>query len=188
MKNVFLAISVGFSLWGLIIGLKSILKGRFKPQRMTRFLLFLIFVLIFASLLVQGDKNSIYIAFITMISTFLIFILSIKRGIGGFSIFDFGVLFATIIALVIWGLSNNPLLGLLMTLVAWSFAYVPTIIKSWIIPKTEDWFFYLVYVVASLFSILSIKEYTLANLAFPMYLIFANSLLVFIIIFRKNKV
>ena len=75
-----------------------------------------------------------------------------------------------------------------MTLVAWSFAYVPTIIKSWIIPKTEDWFFYLVYVVASLFSILSIKEYTLANLAFPMYLIFANSLLVFIIIFRKNKV
>jgi hypothetical protein len=85
---------------------------------MTRLLFFLIFVLLFVSLSVQGDVNSVYVAFIAMISTCLIFILSIKRGIGGVSLFDMLVLLGAVIALVIWALSNNPLLGLLMTLVA----------------------------------------------------------------------
>jgi len=142
---------------------------------------------LFVSLFVQGDVNSIYVAFIAMISTCLIFILSIKRGVGGVSIFDFAVLLGAVLALVIWIVSNNPLLGLLMTLVAWSFAYMPTVIKSWKNPETEDWFFYLVYMLASVFSILSIQEYTLANLAFPLYLVCANSIVVCVIVFRKRK-
>lgn len=187
MENIFLIMSVVFSIWGLVIGVKSILKGYFKPQRMTRLLFFLIFVLLFVSLSVQGDVNSVYVAFIAMISTCLIFILSIKRGVGGVSLFDILVLLGAVIALVIWIVSNSPLFGLLMTLVAWSFAYIPTIIKSWKEPGTEDWFFYLVYILASVFSILSIQEYTLANLVFPLYLVCANSILVFVIIFRKRN-
>ena len=101
MREAFLFISVVLSLWGLVLGLKSILRGYFKPQRMTRFLFFLIFVLLFGTLFVQGDRNSIYVAFIAMISTFLIFVLSIKKGMGGASKFDFAVLMMALIALTV---------------------------------------------------------------------------------------
>ncbi len=187
MREAFLFISVVLSLWGLVLGLKSILRGYFKPQRMTRFLFFLIFVLLFGTLFVQGDRNSIYVAFIAMISTFLIFVLSIKKGMGGASKFDFAVLMMALIALTVWVLSNDPLLGLLMTIVAGILAYIPTIIKAWELPETEDWFFYLVYALASLFSILSIKDFTLAKLAFPVYLTLANGVLISIIVLRKRR-
>lgn len=187
MKNIFLIASVALSLWGLVLGLKSILRGYFKPQRMSRFLFFLIFVLLFLTLLAQGDKNSIYVAFIAMISTFLIFVLSIKKGMGGASKFDFLILAMALIALSAWVLSNNPFLGLVMTILAGILAYIPTILKAIKFPETEDWFFYSVYSLASFFSLISIEEFTLAKVIFPVYLILANSLLVTIIIVRLKK-
>lgn len=74
-----------------------------------------------------------------------------------------------------------------MTILAGILAYIPTILKAIKFPETEDWFFYSVYSLASFFSLISIKEFTLAKVIFPVYLILANSLLVTIIIVRLKK-
>ncbi|MDD3156124.1 MAG: hypothetical protein PHP14_01580 [Candidatus Pacebacteria bacterium] len=47
------------SLSAYAIGFVSILKGKFRPQRMTRFLLLLISLLFVGTLLAQGDTNAI---------------------------------------------------------------------------------------------------------------------------------
>ncbi len=153
---------------------------------MTRFLFMLIFVLIFVFLFIEKDVNSIYVAFIAAFGTIVIFLMSIKNGMGGRSKFDFVVLGVALTALGMWILVGNSLAGLLMSILAGVMAYIPTYIKSWEKPKTEDWFFYLIYALASVFSILSIREFTLAKLVFPVFLALSNGTLIFIIVLRKN--
>jgi len=59
MENILLALAAMVSLSAYAIGAVSIIKGKFRPQRMTRFLLLLISLLFVGTLLAQGDTNAI---------------------------------------------------------------------------------------------------------------------------------
>jgi len=117
MKNLFLILSVLIACISPIIGIRSILKGKFKPQRMTRFLLFLVSLLFIGTLLAQGDRNTIYVILVIGLGNLIIFLLSIKNGMGGTTKFDILVLLMAIVTLTIWKVSNNPVLGLVMSIV-----------------------------------------------------------------------
>jgi hypothetical protein len=84
-----------------MVGISSILKGKFKPQRMTRFLLFLVSFLFIGTLLAQGDRNSIYPIFVIFLGNLVIFILSIKYGVGGTTKLDMLVLSLAILSLIV---------------------------------------------------------------------------------------
>lgn len=186
MKDIFLLISIVLSVWGFLWGIRTILKGYFKPQRMTRFLFMLIFVLIFIFLFMEKDTNSIYVAFMAAFGSVVIFLLSLKKGMGGRSKFDLVVLAVALISIGMWVLIGSSLIGLITSILAGTMAYIPTYIKSWKNPGTEDWFFYLIYALASVFSILSIKDFSVAKMVFPIFLALSNGTLIFIIVLRKN--
>lgn len=186
MKELFLGISIIAGLISPMIGIYSIVRGNFRPQRMTRFLIFLLSFLMFGTLWAQGDRNGIFIAGAQLVGGFIILILSIKKGIGGYGLFD-GVVFVMALAsLVVWQTTNNPVLGLIMSIVTDLIAFSPTIVKIWKLPATEEWKFYMSDVVASFFSILSISAYTVGNLAFPAYILAINTLSVVMILGRKK--
>lgn len=186
MKELFLGISIIAGLISPMIGIYSIVRGSFRPQRMTRFLIFLLSFLIFGTLWAQGDRNGIFIAGAQLIGGFIILLLSIKKGIGGYGLFDGVVLVMTLASLIVWQTTNNPVLGLIMSIVTDLIAFSPTIVKTWKLPGTEEWKFYMSDVVASLFSILSISAYTVGNLAFPAYILAINTLSVVMILGRKK--
>lgn len=169
-----------------MIGIYSIVRGDFRPQRMTRFLIFLLSLLMVGTLWAQGDRNGIFIAGAQLVGGFIILLLSIKKGIGGYGLFDGVVLVMTIVSLVVWQTTNNPVLGLIMSIVTDLIAFSPTIVKTWKLPWTEEWKFYMSDVVASFFSILSISAYTVGNLAFPAYILAINTLSVVMILGRKK--
>jgi hypothetical protein len=101
MKQVFLVLSIVLSLLSFLVGIISIIKGKFKPQRMSRFLLFLITLLLVFSLIAQGDRNAVWLALAMMTGSLSIFLLSIKKGLGGRSVLDIVVFFMVLISLVI---------------------------------------------------------------------------------------
>ena len=169
-----------------MIGIYSIVKGDFRPQRMTRFLIFLITLLFVGTLFAQGDRNGIFIALAQLFGGGIIFLLSIKKGIGGYGKLDFIVLFLTIASLVVWKTTDNPTLGLFMSIFTDIIAFTPTIIKTWQLPHTEEWKFYMSDVVASFFSILSIQMYSMENLVFPIYIFCINTLSVVMILGRRK--
>ncbi|HOR01808.1 MAG TPA: hypothetical protein PKZ92_00940 [Candidatus Woesebacteria bacterium] len=188
IKFIFLVISVIIGFITPIIGIRSVLKGGFKPQRMTRFLIFVISLLFVGTLLAQGDRNGVFIAIAQLIGSLIIFILSIKKGMGGTEKFDFFILFMVILSLIIWKTTNNPTLGLIMSIVTDLMSFLPSLIKTWKYPETEEWKFYMSDTLASFFSILSIKLYSLANLAFPIYIFLINTATVLIILGRKKRI
>ncbi|NMB91694.1 hypothetical protein GYA37_02495 [candidate division WWE3 bacterium] len=185
-KDLFLVLSTITSFITPIIGIYSIIKGSFRPQRMTRFLLFLISSLFVGTLLAQHDRNSIFMAVPMLLSTFILFVLSLKKGIGGTERMDVVVFFMTILSLTIWKTTNNPVLGLTMSIITDLTAFLPTLVKTWKFPETEEWKFYMSDVVASTFNILSIKHYTYGSLVFPFYILLINTTSVVMINLRKK--
>ena len=186
LKDVFLIISTIAALTSPVIGIYSIVRGDFRPQRMTRFLIFLISLLFVGTLLAQNDKNGIFIAVPQLIGGFIIFLLSIKKGIGGTGKMDIVVFIMAILSLIIWQTTKNPVLGLIMSVVTDLIAFSPTLIKTWKLPHTEEWKFYMSDVVASVFSILSIKSFSFGNLIFPIYILLINTTSVLMINLRKK--
>ena len=186
IKSVFLTISIIIGFITPIIGITSVIKGDFKPQRMTRFLIFIISLLFVGTLLAQGDRNGIFIAIAQLIGSFVIFILSIKKGMGGTDKFDFFILFMVILSLIIWRTTNNPTLGLIMSIITDFMSFLPALIKTWKHPETEEWKFYMSDTLASFFSLLSIKVYSLSTLAFPVYIFLINTTSVLMILLRKK--
>ncbi len=185
-KDIFLALSIIFACISPMIGIYSIIKGNFRPQRMTRLLYFLISLLFVGTLFAQGDKNGIIIASAQLIGGFIILLLSIKKGIGGYARSDLVVFVLAIISLITWKTTNNPGLGLAMSIATDIIAFYPTLIKTWHRPETEEWKFYMSDVGASFFSILSITLYSPQNLAFPVYIFLLNLGGVILILTRKK--
>lgn len=101
MKNTFLILSVLIACLRQIVGILAVIRGDFKPQRMTRFLLFLVSLLLFGTLFAQKDRNAIYTILAIGIGNLIMFLLSLRKGIGGTTRFDFFVLLIAIITLVV---------------------------------------------------------------------------------------
>jgi hypothetical protein len=152
---------------------------------MTRFLIFLLSLLFVGTLIAQHDRNGIYIAVAQLLGSIVILLLSLKKGMGGWETTDKIVLAMTLFSLLIWKTTNNPLLGLIMSMVTDFIGVIPTFIKTWKWPETEEWKFYMSDVVSSTFSLLSIAHYTLATTSFPAYILFINALGVVLILGRR---
>ncbi len=188
MENILLALATTVSLSAYIIGFVSILKGSFRPQRMTRFLLLLISLLFVGTLFAQKDTNAIWLALATFTGTLAIFILSIKKGMGGKSKLDITVFFMVLASLAVWYTTKNPVLGLAMSIITDFIAFSPTLVKAWALPETEEWKFYVMDVISSFLIILSLSTITWGNAIFPIYIFSINLLVTIVILFRRKKI
>jgi hypothetical protein len=173
-KNIFLSISVIASLITPIIGIHSILKGRYKPHRITRMIKILVSILIFISLSSMENNLSNLLAGAQLISSFAIFILSFKFGVSGKSKIDFVVLFLAIISIVLWKTTSNPVLALSLFISSDLIGMIPTIYKCFKKPGTESLAFYFSDIVSGGFSLLTIGLVNYSNFAFPLYIFILN--------------
>ncbi len=186
MQVVFLILSTIFALIAPTSYIISIIRGTSKPHRMTRFILFLVLTLSFVSILAaHGNTGAKLFAGITFVQGVIIFILSLWRGMGGSSKFDFLCLFIAVFGILGWKLTGNPLLGIWFSILADLAAYFPAFIKTWHYPHTETpWF----YITSSIAAFLSLSAYKLdTSSIFQMYIALCSFIMVGLI-YRKNLV
>jgi hypothetical protein len=83
INKIFILCSTIFALFSPIFYVISILKGESKPHRTTRFVLLIITLLSFSALLAQNNTVAVFLAGVSFLQSIIIFILSIKHGMGG---------------------------------------------------------------------------------------------------------
>jgi hypothetical protein len=187
MSLIFIYLSIIFGFISPIIGIYFILKGNFHPQRTTRLILAIITFLFVATLYAQGDRNGLFLAIPSFIGCLTMFFLSIPYGTGGFKPFDFVVFNLAMTTMVVWKTTNNPVLGLYMSILTDLIGFTPSLIKMWHQPQTEEWKFYLSDVFAGVFSVLSVTTFNLNALAFPTYILLINTTSVLMILLRRQR-
>ena len=186
-----------FSIIGIVGGLIFILgdipyvldtiKGKTKPHRTTWLIFFLLDLIYLFNQYALGATSSLYLVFAWTIMTLLIFILSIKNGIGGFEKLDLICLVGAITGLILWWVLKTPLLSVFCNILVSLIGYIPTYKKVYLKPYTETEISWLTSAVAAILSAVSIGSLNIKLLILPMYSFITTFSVFAFIKLRKNK-
>ena len=187
LQTFFIIISCILALISPIVYSIAIMQGKAKPHRTTRLVLLLITSLTTASLFAQHNQVAIYLAAVSTLQSIIIFILSIKRGMGGWAKTDIFCLMLAILGIILWQTTKNPVIALYFAIIADFTGMIPAIIKTYRWPKTEVWTFFLLDVFAAIFSLLALKKWTIVEYSYPLYIMLINLIMVILIIAPRSK-
>lgn len=163
----------------------AMIKGKAKPHRTTRLVLFIIVILGFFSMYAQGDRVVVWFLGICAFQSLIMLLMSIKYGMGGWAKEDIIALLIALIGIVTWRVTDNPALGLYAAIVADFAGMVPALIKTYKLPQTEYWLTYVFDLSAILLTGLAIQNGGFNNYLYPVYLFLVNALMM-IFLLRKQ--
>lgn len=163
MHAVLLTLSAISFIVGATIYCVSIVRGRTKPHRITRLVLLFVLLLNFAGVIAaHGNFGAILYGGVISVFGIASFLLSLRRGMGGTSAFDW-ICFAIAMAGVVgWQITGNALLGIWLAALADFVAYLPAFAKTWRHPDTESpW----LYSLSWLSAVLSLVAYPISTVS-----------------------
>lgn len=187
MLDYLVFVGAAIQMVGIISYGRDVIKGTVKPNRVTWLLWSIAPIIGTVAAMSTGVKWSVLPVFMAGFGPLIIFIISFvnKKSYWQLTKFDYFCGASSILALALWLITKQAELAITFAIISDLFAAIPTIIKSWQEPETETVAPYL----AGLFGIMSsfwiVKLWTFSELAFPIYLIVLNIILVLIIARKK---
>lgn len=186
----FVILGAIFNLIGGVSYISDTIKGKIKPNRVSWLLWGIAPMIAFAAEIKEGVGIQSLMTFIVGFTPLMIFIASFvnKKSywkIGKFDIFC-GLL--SVLGLILWYLTKTGNIAILFSIFSDFVAGIPTIIKAHKYPETENYIeFSFSFVNASL-TLLTMKIFNFANLAFPFYIFFFDLVMIMLIKFKLGKV
>lgn len=185
MVDTIKAGSLFFAIITPIIGIRSILVKDFRPHRTTRLVILILSSVFFVTLLINKEFGSIYLSSVQLFGSVTIFLLSLKKGVGGATRFDKFVLSLCVILIFCLFNISDLVVTLILTIAVDIIAFLPTILKIVRNPESEEWKFYFADVLASTLTLLSFDSFSISSIIFPLYL-FSLNLFMVLMIRRKS--
>ncbi len=181
-SNLFIIIGCLLSFFSPFLYLRSIFRGDAQPHRTTRLVLLINTTLMFLALLAQHDQVAVWLAAVGAFQTAIVFIFSIKFGMGGWSKMDINCLILSLLGIFMWKVTENPVTGLYFAMFSDFMGMAPTLLKTFLHPKTEVWNFWLLDTLAAGLNILALQSWTTIELSYPLYILLINLAMVLLVI------
>ncbi len=169
MHDVFAVLSLLMSLTFSAIYITQVVKGKVKPHRFSWLLWTMLSATYFVSAL--QTNGSILFTFGELVGPGIIFLFSLRYGVGGRSRFDVISLIVALIAFILLFVIDKALVGLILALVVDGIGAVLTIRKIAKDRSSESRWPWLLMVVGAIFAILALQTYSVENLLFPIYIV-----------------
>lgn len=163
------------------------LARKTKPQRVTWGVVFLLNTIGFANQYASGAINSLWLFGAGVLVTGLIFLLSLKRGVGGHSKLDIFSILAALLGLALWALFNSPLLSILANVLIATVALIPTMVKAKEHPETETKIAWLAGAVSAVLASISVGTLSFALLVLPVVSAVLQAYIAYLLYFPKSK-
>ena len=187
MLNIFGYISGILSLLMVVPYIWDIFFKSTKPERASWFIWSVLMSIAFFTQMAKGAGNSLWLTAGQTLAVLIVFLLSIKYGVGGFSKRDIRALIAAGISLIVWYVTSDALYALILVIIIDAIGVFLTAIKTYEDPKTETLAMWLISSIASLFGMLAVGSLNYTLLLYPFYLVLANFVIVMTIIISKRK-
>lgn len=160
------------------------LARKAKPHRITRLIVWLAAIAGLVGVLGSTNVAGIIFAVIFLTRASYLLIMSFIYGAGGASRLDRYCLAIGVLALIFYMITGSGLLAISLGIVADLIGYIPTFVKTWHEPQSEDPTFFIVEGIASLFAVFAIWELRV-DILFPIYFVTCSAVVVFLI-YRKR--
>ena len=165
----------------------SIFQGKTRPNRATWFALTVVGVLIAASYYASGARETMWIPVSYVVGPLIAFLLSIKYGEGGWTVFDRLCLLGCFVGIVLWKVSHSPEITLFFSILVDFLGILPTLKKSYLDPLSEDKRAWLVTTLASALNIFAVSVWTFSIGAYPVYMLFLNGAITALLFFSPKN-
>lgn len=184
MQNIyqFLGLFAGaLAILGYVPYIISILRGKTRPNKATWFIWALVGGLLAFSYLAEGDRNAIWQPIGYFLGPLITAVLSIRYGYSVWTRLDKICLIVAIISVIPWVLSKDATFTLLINVLIDLVGAIPTVIKSYREPETEDLTAWFIFFAANTIQIFAISTWNIAAI-YPIYLfILAGTIVIFLI-------
>jgi len=174
---------------GHISYISDTVKGRVKPNRVSWLLWAFIPLIAFYAEIKQGVGLAALMTFMVGFGPAIIFISSFinRKAFWKISSLDIFCGILSLAGVLLWLVSKNGNLAILFSIFADFLAGVPTVVKAYHFPETENYPVYLLSGVNALITLMAIKIWNFAHFAFPIYIFLLCLLLFLLTKFKLGK-
>ena len=170
-----------FGVAGYIPYIYTILIGKTKPNRATWFIWTLVGGLLAFSYLAEGDRSSIWLPFAYFLCPLVTAILSLRYGYAEWTRLDTFCIVAALLSIIPWVFAHSPSTTLIINLIIDSTGALPTLVKTFREPETEDFSAWFIFFIANTLELFAVYTWNISAL-YPVYLFFlAGSMVLFIL-------
>jgi hypothetical protein len=188
LPAIIAVVAAGLNVIGFVPYLRDILRHKTKPERAMWWIYVVLYGVLFVAQMDAGAGWLLWVTSVYMLSSVAIAILSVWYGYGSFHKRDTISLGIAAAGLLLWQLSDRPLIAILLVILVDFAGFWLTLVKTWYAPRTETLVSWQLACVTAVLSIFSVGTWTLEVLIFPVYTALVTALLVWLIMYRRTKV
>ncbi|MFA6503201.1 MAG: hypothetical protein WCT45_03015 [Candidatus Paceibacterota bacterium] len=159
----------------LVPYIRSITKSTTRPSAVSWFGWAFLFVIATAAQASKGIDWSLAIPLISTVSTTVIACTALYLGRAVWTRADGICVALGALAIVLWAITQEPLIAIILSIVADLSVTVPTLIKTYNDPTSEPATLWMLYVISSLLALAATRQFTVYNLLFPVYAILGST-------------
>jgi hypothetical protein len=166
-------------LFGSLAYVRDTLTGESQPNRISFFFWSLAPGISTAAALSEGVKWAVLPVFLAGFFPFLVFVASFfnRKAYWKLGAFDWACGFLSLAALILWQITKNAGVAIFFAILSDAAAAIPTIRKSWVDPESETPTIYVTSNFSALASFFVVQEVSFAEIAFPIYLLLINAVI-----------
>lgn len=161
----------------------GIIRGKTKPERASYGIWSLVNIITLLSYLAAGGLETAGVTAAYTLTTALIFAMSFKYGVGGLNKFDVLCIALAIISILLWVTTANPLTALYLGILVKIFGLLPTLVKAYYRPDTENTLAWVMCAAASTLNLFAITSFTPAIVSLPLYGFIADVSIALLVLF-----
>jgi hypothetical protein len=185
----FVYLGVFINLLGGVSYIRDTIIGKIQPNRVSWGLWAVaVFIAYFAEIK-QGVGVQSLATFVVGLTPLLIFLASFlnKKAYWKLTKFDALCGLFSVFGIILWLITKNANLAIFFSIFADLMAGIPTLVKSYRFPETENWIEFASSFISVSIAMLTLRNWGFAFLAFPLYIFCYDLVAVILIKFRIGK-
>lgn len=175
-------IAASLAIVGNVPYLIDILKKKVKPHPYTWMIWTIVSGIIFFGQVSKGAGIGALPTAASEIFTLIIFLFSLQYGFKKISKTDNYFLILALAGIVLWILTNDPTISVIIAVTIDLIAFVPTLRKTWEYPATETPVLYSMNAARHFIALFSLEAYNIATMLHSIVMIIVNTAMTYIIL------
>jgi len=188
MKEIIGAIAVVLTFAGYVPYYRDILKGKTHPHIYSWSLWCLLTVLLVALQIKGGAGPATWVTIAAGLLCMGVVFLSLKSGKKDITISDTIVAVLSLVAIGFWLIADQPIISMILVIIADILAFIPTVRKSWHKPYSETLSMYVTNTFRFSLAVAAIGTYTFLSVSWLLTWAVGNGLFSLMLVIRRNHV
>lgn len=187
-KNILGIVATLIAFIAYIPYFRDIFANKTKPHAFSWFVWGVLTAIAFFGQIAGGAGAGAWVTGFTALVCFIISFFGFRKGSSNIVLIDWISLLGAGIALLLWAVTKNPLLSVILITITDAFGFFPTFRKSFSRPQEETVSTFFLSGLKFIFAILALRTVSVITALYPLSLVLMNWIFVLMLIIRRKQI